>query len=274
VLAAAHLRACALCLAGLGVTACGKTEGAARPSPPDAAAPVRVPAPNSPLARELGADDAGCGRLDLSDGAWCGFAPRVDRGRPLRSDAAGGWLDFFETKTSPQDQPRAYERAAISLDLTAPKRALVDEPIALGMTLLNRSAEPFRFSRAVDGSFEHWRGPFVDLYAHDERTGRTYAWTYGKGFGRCGNLDPRTPEDFVTLAPNQRRSDPFESSRGSRLAMLAPTFRVEGRYTLWVVYASSCFGIQRRERDDPTPADLFEGTIASNGVTLDVVRAP
>jgi hypothetical protein len=60
----------------LALAACKKTPL----SEPDAAPPQRVPAPNSSLARALGADDAGRGEYRVyDDGPWCGFAPRVYR---------------------------------------------------------------------------------------------------------------------------------------------------------------------------------------------------
>ena len=48
------------------------------------AAPAKVPAPDSPLARALGADDAGRGEYNLyEDGPSCGLAPRVDKTKRL-----------------------------------------------------------------------------------------------------------------------------------------------------------------------------------------------
>lgn len=256
----------------LALAACGKSSAPA----PDAGATVRVPAPQSSLARELGANDAGRGEYRMyDDGPWCGFAPRVDRDKPLDTSPdppppESSWLGFFETRTEPRDGPRAYDRAAIALSLTGPSRASTRQPLRLALSLSNGSAQPFRYGMPVDGSFEHWRGPFVDLYARDEGSGRTYRWTYGKGAGRCGNVDPRKPDDYVTLSPGKRTDDPFGPESHSALA---PVIMKPGRYTLWVVYASSCVGAELGSggRDDaPPPADLFDGTIASNGITLEV----
>lgn len=246
----------------------------------DAGAPARVPAPNSPLARELGADDAGRGEYRLyDDGPWCGFAPRVDRDKPLGSSSGyppgdSSWLGFFETKTAPPDGPRLYDRAAIALSLTGPARAFTGQPLSLALSLVNGSAQPLHYEMPVDGSFEHWRGPFVDLYARDEAARRTYRWTFGKGFGRCGNVDSRKPDDFVMLPPGKGRGDPF----GPRShASLAPVVTRPGRYTLWVVYASSCVGAELSSGDAydaKPPDDRFEGTIASNGLAIEVSAEP
>lgn len=265
--------------------ACGKSDTATQAAR-DAAAPAPVPAPNSSLARELGADDAGRGVFRMyDDGPWCGFAPRVDRDKPLRGDLhesastrtespETSWLGFFETVTVPRDGPRVYDRAALALVLAGPKRAFPRQSVTLSLALVNDTAEPFHYGMPVDGSLEHWRGPFVDLYARDESSGRTYRWTFGKGFGRCGNVDPRKDDDYVIVPPKKRRADPFgEKSR----RVLAPVFPIPGRYTLWVVYASSCLGTQigSGSREDPAPpADLFDGTIASNGLTVEIVKEP
>lgn len=212
------------------------------------------------------------------DGPWCGFAPRVDREKPLGPGNYGpstSWLGFFETKTAPQDGPCVYDRAAIALALKGPLRAFTGQPISLTLSLLNGSAQPLQYGMPVDGSFEHWRAPFVDLYAREQGSGRTYRWTFGKDFGRCGNVDSRKAADYVTLPRGTRKLDPFGPN--SHVA-LAPVVTTSGRYTLWVVYASSCMGADigasTAAYDAPRPADLFEGTIASNGFTLDVTAEP
>ena len=127
----------------------------------------------------------------------------------------------------------------------------------------------------VDGSFEHWRGPFVDLYARDEGSGRTYRWTFGKGFGRCGNVDSRKPDDFVMLPPGKRKVDPFGTGRA---ASLAPVLMMPGRYTLWVVYASSCVGAELASNggyDEPRrPRTSSTGPSRATGSRVEVTPEP
>ena len=244
----------------------------------DAGAPERIPAPTSSLARELNTDDAGRGEYRaFDDGPWCGFAPRVDRDKPLDRSPdypppEASWMGFFETKTAPPDGPRLYERAAISLSLTGPARAFTRKLLPLTLSLKNGSAAPFQYGLPVDGSFEHWRVPAVDLYAREETSARIYRWTLAKGVGRCSDLGSRTPEDFVILPPGKQTNDPFGRHAKSGLT---PVLMMAGRYTLWVVYASSCIGVERPSSygpDAPRPPDLFEGTIASNGITVEVTE--
>ena len=268
----------------VGLVGCGKTDAATQ-APRDAGPPARVPAPNSPLARELGADDAGRGVFRMfDDGPWCGFAPRVDRNKQLGAgiryestrvespESAG--FGFYETTTVPRDGPTVYDRPALELVLEGPKRAFARQSLPLALTLVNDTLQPLHYGMPVDGGLEHWRGPFVDLYAREESSGRTYRWTFRSGSGRCGTLDPRKDSDYVILPPKKRKNAPF----GERFKTISePAFQIPGRYTLWVVYSSSCVGTEifGHTRDAPAPpADLFEGTIASNGLTVDVVAEP
>jgi hypothetical protein len=243
---------------------------------------ARVPAPNSPLAREFGADDAGRGEFRFyDDGPWCGSAVRVDRkqplGAPLRLDSKAlmaplqsGPIAFFATERPPIDGPREEaQKVMLKLTLAGPKRVVSDEPIALVLSLANGSPNPLVFSVAVDGSFEHWKSPFTDLYALDEGSGRTYRWAYGESFGRCGNVNSRSKDDIVRLAPGATKKAPF--GPWSDTALNAAIGR-PGRYRLWVVYAE-CFGPERGSplgSDDVIPSDVFDGTIASNAIIVEV----
>jgi hypothetical protein len=72
------------------------------------------------------------------------------------------------------------------------------------------------------------------------------------------------------LAADSHAGDPFGAESHTALG---PVVMAKGRYTLWVVYASSCIGAELHSAggsDAPPPAGLFEGTIASNGITVEV----
>jgi hypothetical protein len=256
----------------LALLAACKREPATGDAGAEGSSPARVPAPNSPLARELGTDDAGRGEYRaFDDGPWCGFSPRVDRKVSLGTsyEAEDASYAFFATERAPPDGPRdEAQKTMLELTLRGPSRVVASGRIRIELSLANRSPNPLVFSKAIDGSFEHWRSPFTDLYARDEKTGRTYRWTHGADFGRCGNLDPRKKEDLVRLAPGGKKADPFGRE-------IVPAIARPGRYTLWLVYAA-CEGAERRSDfgEEPVPPDLFDGTIASNGITVEVTAPP
>lgn len=180
---------------------------------------------------------------------------------------------FFEVERSPRDGPRDDDpSSAIRLALSGPQRVVAGREMSLALTLTNDGGADLRYARAVDGSFEHWRSPFVDLYARDERSGRVYRWARGAGVIRCGNVNPRTADDYLTLGAGQQRPDPFGEWSQSALS---PVLAEPGRYTLWVVYAA-CAGPELGgglEVDVAPPADLFQGTLVSNAIAV-VVTPP
>ena len=265
------------------------------------AAPARVPAPDSPLARALGADDAGRGEYNLyEDGPFCGFPPRIDKTKRLgagtvvhatsiMAPASETPLGFFEVLRAPADGPRptvgatgpdgassgaatgaSAASSSLRLVLKGPSRVTAGERPKLSLELFNDGATAETVALAVDGSFPHWRAPFVDLYARDESSGAVYRWAPGPGYGRCGNVNPRSSaDDFFVLAPGAHRTEPFGPWSQSSVN---PVIDTPGRYTLWVVYAA-CTGPEvgvNLGRDDPAPAGTFDGTLASNGVVIDV----
>jgi hypothetical protein len=247
---------------------CGKSEVV--PSPPSAPRP----APNSALAHALGADARGRGKYRYEDdGPGCGGAPNVDRKRPLRlgDSATDGAFDFFATERPLVDGPRDAAKGGSSglrLSLNGPAHVGAGAPIELAVTLANQGTSSFRYALAVDGSLEHWRSPFVDVYVRDEQSKAVYRWSYGASYGRCGNVNARTAADYALLAPGDTRSDPF-----GEWAMRAPiAIKRPGRYVLWLVYAA-CVGPEigvPLGPDEGLAADAFEGTLASNGIVVDV----
>ncbi len=242
-------------------------------------APVFVPAPDSSLARALGADDAGRGVFRaFDDGPACGNGPRVDRKKQLGSGVtahAGSLMaaapetpfGFFELDRVPVESAPARE--PLRLLLTGPKKVARGALFSLKLALKSEGESPATYVRAMDGSFEHWRAPFVDLFAKDLASGRAYRWTYGASYGRCGNTNARSPDDFVTIAPGQRIDEPFGSWAKVRDAMID----VPGKYALWVIYAA-CEGVELRRGmggpDAPLPKDVFEGILVSDKVIVEV----
>jgi hypothetical protein len=75
------------------------------------------------------------------------------------------------------------------------------------------------------------------------------------------------------LPAGQKKKDPFGTWSGTALTS---TITKPGRYTLWVVYAA-CSGPELGSPfsdDEPRPAELFDGTIVSNAITVEVTAAP
>jgi hypothetical protein len=294
----AHIRASVLLLVGVvaaGVVVARRLHVTPHIEREVHAAPAKVPAPDSPLARALGADDAGRGEYNLyEDGPFCGFAPRVDKKKRLgagtvvhatsiMAPAGTTPLGFFEVLRAPAEGPRATVAASggatgasssLRLVLKGPSRVAAGEHPKLELELFNDGASPETVALAVDGSFPHWRAPFVDLYARDESSGTIYRWAQGPDYGRCGNVNSRSAaNDFFVLPPRAHRAEPFGPWSQSAVS---PMIDTPGRYTLWVVYAA-CTGPEvgvSLGRDDPAPAGTFDGTLASNGVMIDVTAAP
>ncbi len=200
----------------------------------------------------------------------CGNAPKLDHRQRLtatphdrrKMESASG---FFAIRGAP---PTADARTPLVIRLDGPARAAVAKPLDLKVSVENAGAKPVVLGLAVDGSFEHWRSPFVDLYARDEATGRVYRLDFHGA--RCGNVNMRTKADFVTLARGARREPAFGewAAHVSRATLDAP-----GRYALWVVYTScdgrdmglalSVSGAGRL----PVP---YRGVVASAPITIEV----
>jgi hypothetical protein len=154
------------------------------------------------------------------------------------------------------------------LSLSGPAHVAAGAPIPLALTLANDGTASLRYALAMDGSFEHWRSPFVDLYLRDERSKTVYRWSYGESYSRCGNVNTRTAEDYAQLAPGESKRGPFGAwASDTPIAIQKP-----GRYVLWLVYAA-CIGPELGVTlgpDQPPPPDAFEGTLASDAIVVDV----
>lgn len=231
---------------------------------------MRVPAPNSVLAQELGADDAGRGTYRfMDDGPACGPSPRVDRaGAPL-DGIASGMMHFYATQGPSPKQPGDDARSPIQLTIRAPQIVVSTEPFTIKTTLTNRGKVPFIFERGAEGSTEHWTSPFIDTYMKPKGSDVVSRWTYDATVGRCGNVPTREAEDFITLKPGEKREEPFGDLVKDSLHVSVWT---PGTYTFWVIY-SACQGPEighKDGQDAPYPENWFEGTIVSNAITVEV----
>ncbi|MBX3271517.1 MAG: hypothetical protein KF729_14725 [Sandaracinaceae bacterium] len=190
--------------------------------------------------------------------------PAPAQGESLMDPRFGGGLGFFEVDGAAVG-PRTTSTAPIELELTGPARRRADEPLGLALGFVNRSASAAVVMRALDGSLEHWREPHYDIHLRDEATGRVYRWDYHGG--RCGNVNPVRDEDYVTLAPGERRDDVAGGWSGLRGAAVG----APGRYAVWVVYRY-CGGPAQGIPLGPNAQrpDVTRGVFASNAITIEV----
>jgi hypothetical protein len=179
---------------------------------------------------------------------------------------APGFGFYAVTKAAPEPGPPAVG-APLNIALKGSARVKVGEPLHLRATVENVSARNVILARAVDGSLEHWRSPFVDLLIKDA-AGRVFRWDFQGA--RCGNVNQRHAGDFVTLAAGAKREGAFGEWAGH---LDDAVIDAPGRYTAWVVY-SSCTGVEHGVPLGAAAASLptpFLGVLISAPVTFDVV---
>ena len=178
-------------------------------------------------------------------------------------------LGFFATETPPSQGPGGTGALRLTLSRRGAGVATRGAPIELALALQNATEDDLVLATAIDGSLEHMRSPFVDLYARETSSGQTYRWAPGPGYGRCGNVNPRTKADWVRVPPGARVPRPLGpwADHVERVAIDAP-----GTFMLWVVYAA-CLGPERGAalgQDQAAPPRPIEGTQASNPVTIEI----
>lgn len=237
----------------------------------------RTPAPDSAVARALGTDADGRGTWSYyDDGPFCGAPPKLDRARLLGRSPTYGSRSLMAASGSTGLPLAAVVGAAplpggspsdAVLEIGAPPHLEVDAPLRLTTRITNRGTATVSIARAVDGSDEHWRSPFVDVYVRAEATGEVYRADLVHQGGRCGNVNARRPDDFFALAPGESRQEPFG---GWAHTLGLVSFPTPGRYQVWVVYAA-CEGPERGGPlgdDIALPSDLLVDRVISNAVTV------
>jgi hypothetical protein len=196
-----------------------------------------------------------------------GKAPEPERGN-LMNPYFGGGFGFFPVRGPAPPPRRGQGPGPLELRVSAARteRGRAD-PLDLTVGFANLSGSPVVAIRPLDGSLEAWRYPRYDLYARDLSTGIVYRFAFVGG--RCGNVNPVMPKDYVVVAPSEVRSDVVN---GWASYLKGATLPRRGRYAVWVVYAFCGFETQgvplgaSETRDDPAL-----GIFASNAVEL-VVR--
>ncbi len=163
--------------------------------------------------------------------------------------------------------PPSSSSGALELVLSAPSVVRRDQPIALRVSFRNRSARSLTVIRSNDGSFEHAREPFVDVYAEDLATRAVYRSSFVGG--RCGMVNQLAATDLVPIAG--RASSDAPASEWAR-NLTESKIPAAGRYRVWVVYRMCSFAeAQGMGTSTVTaPSDLFVGRASSNAIELTV----
>lgn len=267
----------AVTLSALLATACGRRAApVVRPDPstarsttiieptregvgPDAAA--RAPSATGALGLNLCAQS----EPETDESEALGLTPRVIReaGREQRQYDRADL--FLRVRQRPLEA--GTSSGALALELRGPSTVQRDRAIPLQLSFRNTSARSMTVIRTNDGSYEHMREPFVDVYAENLATHAIYRATFVGA--RCGTTNPLQASDLVSLAAGAQSEAPVgEWARHLRESKIPAA----GRYRLWAVYRMC--GFERAQgMGTPTvarPVDLFEGRAASNAIEITV----
>lgn len=202
---------------------------------------------------------------DTEERVALGLAPRAIRAGSTvsyRFDRAEVFLRTIQRPMAP-----GLSSAGLSLELRGPSTIRRDQAIPLQLAFRNTGASATAVIRSNDGSFEHMREPFVDLYVEDVTTQQVYRSAFVGG--RCGMVNGLSAQDFVSITAGAASDAPAREWAGhlQRSKIPAP-----GRYRLWVVYRL-CDLDQAQgmgQRIAQRPANLFVGRASSNAIELTV----
>jgi hypothetical protein len=171
------------------------------------------------------------------------------------------------TGVAPPPRDAADRSTAVRLELSGPTSRRVGQPLDLRVTVHNATTQPVTLLRSNDGSFEHLREPFVDLYAQSLEDRKVYRYT---AVGpRCGSTNAARPEDLVRMARGGRSRGPFAQWTGH---LTHGTIERAGRFRVWVVYRQCDWRLAQGMIGSSLarPADLFEGELSSNAIEIEV----
>jgi hypothetical protein len=177
-----------------------------------------------------------------------------------------GGYDFYEVDSAPA--PRSAGDTPLELTLRAPSPSLTTkDPIALELTFANTGSGRVTLLHPLDGTLEHMREPFYDLYLRDEATSKVYRYAFFGG--RCGNVNAIAQDDYVDLKPAATRSD-LDTTGWADYVKHAVVGK-PGTYRAWIVYrfcSAEPEGVPLGR--DVVRKDALLGVHASNAVMLTV----
>lgn len=201
-----------------------------------------------------------------TDGARPLAAPASAAGTTIMSARFDGGMGFYRV-VGAAPSPRAGADSPIEVVVGAAPVLAINTPLLLTVTFTNTSRTPVTLLRPLDGTLEHMRDPGYELYLRDEASGDVYAYAFHGG--RCGNVNPITASDYLTLSPGQKRSDVHTNGWGNYLGSAG--IGRAGAYSVWVVYRECARGGGVPLGTDVVRSDLHRGVHASNAVRI-VIR--
>jgi hypothetical protein len=201
--------------------------------------------------------------------------PEVDAKKPARGASSGSapklpiatFLPIVGS-ASPFSSVAGSASAPIELrlDLGTSKSRKPGELLAPTITVANTSKAPVSILAAMDGSYDHARFPYWDVYARDEKTQQVYRWTHAAM--RCGNTNAPRAEDHVVIAPGKQGAP---KANGWPSALDHAAIAAPGTYTVWVEYAFCGYGVSPLTLGKAeVRSDVVIGRFASNGVLITV----
>lgn len=158
--------------------------------------------------------------------------------------------------------------AGLRLELLGATTRRRGEALGLRAEVHNATSSGATVIRSNDGSFEHMREPFLDLYVQNTADQRVYRYT--SVGGRCGMVNTLQRDDLVSVAAGARSAGPFSQWVSPLGEAKIP---VAGRFRVWLVYRQCDWQRAQGMGGAPTtskPSDLFEGQLASNAIEIDV----
>lgn len=185
------------------------------------------------------------------------------RHRNLMAPNFAGGTGFYPL--ADKVEPGPANDALLQLRISGPSKLAAGKPLKLGLQFHNRTGQPIVVLRPNDGSLEHMRYPYYDLFLQDEKSGQVYRWAFQGG--RCGNINPTKREDHVVIDPGSDRADVALSWADYLKSAPIPS---RGTYRVWVAYRFC--GYESRGLHlgkDQQMSGVFRGSVVSNALLME-----
>ncbi|MBL8678661.1 MAG: hypothetical protein JNK05_05825 [Myxococcales bacterium] len=248
-------------------------EGAGQRSQPrliEQPSPVSRPSPVPPQVPQVSQAPTACGEaVPETDRAIALGAQPTTTTRDGRTEHTYREHAVFLAVTGNAPAPRASaDTSSLRVELLGATTRRRGQPLGLRAEVRNGTSRGATVIRSNDGSFEHMREPFVDLYVQNTADQRVYRYT--SVGGRCGMVNTLNQSDLVSVAAGATSPGPFSQWVSPLAEAKIP---VAGRFRVWLVYRQCDWQRAQGMGGAPVvtkPGDLFEGQLASNAIEIDV----